>query len=247
MNHDFSDLSIEFYDPSGGCGGFGASSAQFAMLYKLHLKLTQQKFSPNLFIDEYRKISQGSAGVAPSGADCMAQYLNHSIFFDAKSNSAKKIIWNFPDLDFAIFKTDTKVNTHLHLRTLDPFDVQKLQDISLKVEKSFVYSDGEMLIRNVQKFFHLLEGKNLVIDQTVQIVDGLLKIEGVKAAKGCGALCADTILLIFEKNKKDILFSHDLKALGLKNINGLFSEKTLQDSVNSEISGDDCSNRRKNI
>ncbi|MDR1982734.1 MAG: hypothetical protein LBQ08_02980 [Holosporaceae bacterium] len=227
-SHDFSNLSIEFYDPHGECGGLGASSAQFAMLYKLYLKLTRQKFDENLFISEYRRNSWSNVGIPPSGADCIAQYFDHHIIFDAKLNSAKKLVWNFPGLDFAVFKTDRKVNTHLHLQELGSIDVKKLQDMSLNVEKSFRHSDGELLIRSVQDFFSLLQEKNLVIDQTIKTVDELLKIEGVKAAKGCGALCADTILVIFEKQKRDTLFDHDLKALGLRNINNhsAFSENS---------------------
>jgi hypothetical protein len=104
-----------------------------------------------------------------------------------------------------------------------------------------MYSDGDLLAKGIQKFFYLLKEKNLVVNQTIQIVDQLLKIEGVKAAKGCGALCADTILVVFEKQKRDILFNYNLKAMGLVNINEL-SSKNFCTSDNLVGLENNCSN-----
>jgi len=204
--HDFENLAIRFYDPHGQAGGFGASSAQFALLYRLHLRLTRQQFEINSFLNEYRLLAH-SEGISPSGADCVAQHFNHNIFFDSKNNNIELMKWNFPTLDFAIFKTNCKIMTHLHLKQLPSFDIGELHRCTLNVRKSFLDIDEEYLIKNVQTFFNLLKEKNLVIESTIKTIDELLKIDGVKAAKGCGALGADTIIIIFEKSKKDTIFS----------------------------------------
>ncbi|MDR0580709.1 MAG: hypothetical protein LBG04_01175 [Holosporaceae bacterium] len=204
-SHDFHNISVEFFDPHKGGGGFGASSAQFALLYQLHLRLTLTQFDIDLFLKEYRKFSGINGCAIPSGADSVAQYFNHSIFFDAKTNAVEELNWTFPNLDFAILKTAYKVATHSHLRNIEFFDVSDLQEPIINVKKSFRRNDEELLVRSVQNFFDMLKERNLVIAQNVATIDKLLKIDGIKAAKGCGALGADAILIIFEKQKKNEL------------------------------------------
>ncbi|MDR2724163.1 MAG: hypothetical protein LBB25_03095 [Holosporaceae bacterium] len=205
--HDFCNFSMEFVDPHKKSGGFGASSAQFVMLYQLCLKLTHRRFDINLFLREYQDLSQKKNSIKPSGADCIAQYYNHHIFFNAQTNVVEKLEWKFPQLDFIILKTKHKVVTHLHLEKLVPFDIEKLQNLTLNVKKSFLNNDEELLIKSVQGFFDSLKKYNLVIDQNIEAVDKLLRIDGIKAAKGCGAMGADTIIVIFEKRKKNTLLN----------------------------------------
>ncbi|MDR0632500.1 MAG: hypothetical protein LBF54_04720 [Holosporaceae bacterium] len=209
-SHDFGNLSISFHDPHSESGGFGASSAQFTLLYKLYLKLNRQEFDINAFLGEYEKTSPGS------GADCVAQYFNHSVFFDSRINKVEKIDWPFQNLSFAIFKTTNKVATHLHLRELPFVNTEDLQKLVLGVRKSFSGSDEKYFLENVHAFSNLLRKKNLVAEQTVEIVNNLLKIEGVKAAKGCGALSADTIIVILEKQKEDVLINYAEQSWSLK-------------------------------
>jgi mevalonate kinase len=204
-SHDFADLAIEFIDPHNGSGGFGASSAQFVMLYQLYLQLTKRQFDIDLFLNEYKALSECSGRVVPSGADCIAQYFNHHIFFDSQTNNVEKLNWEFPHLDFAIFKTKHKIATHLHLKELRYMDIAKLQRPILNVKKSFLDNNEQLLIKNTQDFFNFLKDDNLIIDQNIKTVAKLFQIDGVKVAKGCGACGADTILVIFEKQKSRTL------------------------------------------
>ncbi|MDR0753225.1 MAG: hypothetical protein LBE95_00965 [Holosporaceae bacterium] len=204
-SHDFRNISIEFVDPHKGAGGFGASSAQFTLLYQLYLRLTSAQFNADLFLKEYRELYGINGGAIPSGADSIAQYFNHSIFFDAKTNVVEQLNWTFPNFDFAILKTAYKIATHSHLRDIGFFDVADFQKPILNVRKSFWHNDEELLIQSVQDFFDILKERNLVIASNAAAVDKLLKIDGIKAAKGCGALGADTILIIFEKQKRNEL------------------------------------------
>ncbi|MDR2646186.1 MAG: hypothetical protein LBC04_03375 [Holosporaceae bacterium] len=203
--HDFRNISVEFFDPHKGAGGFGASSAQFALLYQLYLRLTSAQFDIDSFLKEYRGLSKTNSGAIPSGADGVAQYFNHNIFFDAKTNIVEKLNWTFPSLDFAILKTPYKVATHSHLRDIKFFDIANLQKQVLNVRKSFQHNDEELLVQSVQNFFDILKERDLVIAPNIATIDKLLKIDGIKAAKGCGALGADAILIIFEKQKRNEL------------------------------------------
>ncbi|MDR1375832.1 MAG: hypothetical protein LBJ45_03410 [Holosporaceae bacterium] len=215
----FKNLSIGFVDPFKGAGGLGASSAQFVLLYKLYLRLSEGKFAANSFLEEYKTLAaNGDGSPKPSGADCLTQYYNHSICFDSHSGSVRKICWNFPRLDFAIFRTGFKVVTHEHLRKLQPLDIAELESFSSIVQQSFSDGDEHSLVENVQNFFNVLKKKKLALEQTSDLVEKFLKHDGVLAAKGCGAMGADTIIVIFSKERKNSVLEI-AKNLGLSTIN----------------------------
>ncbi|MDR2107432.1 MAG: hypothetical protein LBO73_02860 [Holosporaceae bacterium] len=215
--HDFSGLSLEFEDPYLKSGGFGASSAQFALLYKLHLRLTGDKFDVGRFLEEYRSLSATKeTTILPSGADCVAQYFNHHVFFDAGTNVVRKIDPKFPNLDFAVCKTGRKVITHLHLQSLPPLPTSELQRLTEDAAKSFLNADEELLVKSIRGFFDLLRKQKIIADFTAETADRLLKTDGVAAVKGCGAAGADTILMVFEKRKRDSVLE-EARRLGLHN------------------------------
>jgi mevalonate kinase len=202
----FGDLSIDFRDPHGGIGGFGASSAQFTTLYKLYLYLTQQKFDLKSFLDVYRTCSKkkDEHAIPPSGADCLVQYQNQHIFFNSSSQHIKNVQWNFVGASFSIFRTKLKIATHSHLRQLNPINqrnVCELDEFVKKVEQSFSTNDVNLLVLNTQKFFEKLEDLGLVVKDTSESVEAFLNTDGVLAAKGCGAMSADTIIVIHKTEK----------------------------------------------
>jgi mevalonate kinase len=80
-------------------------------------------------------------------------------------------------------------------------DVVELQIYVLNVRKSFQNNDEELLIRSIRDFFNSLKERNLIIDQNIKTVAELSRINGVMAAKGCGAMGADTIVVIFDRRK----------------------------------------------
>ena len=245
----FDDLFIKFIDPYKGTGGFGASSAQFVLLYKLYRRLTNQSdqseitnqsgiiditenidvtensnansnanteknsaenvFDENIseLLNEYREISAKNQLVKPSGADCVAQMHNHHIYFDSNNNKIENLIWNFKEIDFAIVKTGNKLSTHEHLRNLSPDFVCKncaqLTKIVEAVKQSWLQCEAKAFSANIMDFFHALNEIGLVAVETNKLVQRILEIEGVLAAKGCGAMAADTIVVIFEKKSKN--------------------------------------------
>ncbi|GHU15247.1 hypothetical protein FACS189449_12720 [Alphaproteobacteria bacterium] len=197
----FRNLRLSFIDPHNGAGGFGASSAQYVLLHQLYRKLTDTAWNLDSFLIEYRGYCGQSIG--PSGADCVAQQENRHIYFNATSNSIEHMDWNFSELDFIIFKTGTKVETHVHLRQLPSIDVSDLNAFVENVRESFVRSDSDMLIKNIMDFFYFLDRNGFVTDRTRGIVNQLLKTKEILAAKGCGAMSADTIIVIFASKDRD--------------------------------------------
>ncbi|GHT98782.1 hypothetical protein FACS1894126_4580 [Alphaproteobacteria bacterium] len=203
LNHVdvFRNLRISFIDPHNGTGGFGASSAQYVLLHQLYRKLTDTVWNFDSFLAEYRSYCGQSVG--PSGADCIAQQENRHIYFKGTSNSIEHMDWNFRDLDFIIFKTGLKVETHTHLQQLPSIDVSSLNVIVENVRDSFIRNDSDMLIKNVMDFFCSLDKMGLVTDRTCSLVNQLLKTKEILAAKGCGAMAADTIIVIFAKKDRE--------------------------------------------
>ncbi|MDR3180108.1 MAG: hypothetical protein LBT70_04405 [Holosporaceae bacterium] len=197
----FQNLRLCFVDPHNGSGGFGASSAQYVLLHQLYRQLTHSPWNIRQFLDEYRKHCRQP--VKPSGADCIAQQENQHVYFNSTNNYVEHLNWNFNDLDFAVFRTGTKVKTHAHLRQLHPLDVTDLSNIVEKVRENFSDGNSSLLVKNISIFFHLLTQKNLVIAETRHLVSQLLKVKGVLAAKGCGALAADTVIVIFDKRDRE--------------------------------------------
>jgi mevalonate kinase len=217
----FQNLRLCFVDPHNGSGGFGASGAQYVLLHQLYRQLTCSSWDTDRFLDEYRGHCRQPVG--PSGADCVAQQENQHIYFNSLDNRVERLTWNFDDLDFAIFKTGIKIKTHVHLRQLRPMDVADLNDITEKVRENFIEGNSALLPKNILDFFHLLDKKGLVIDETRHLVNQLLKIKGIRAAKGCGAMSADTIIVIFDKsdmvlessdflNLRDVMFRKSYKS-----------------------------------
>ncbi len=197
----FRGLAINFKDPHKRTGGWGASSAQYSLLYKLYLKLNGNLFEVNKFLNEYRYLSDNNS-ILPSGADCLAQYENQSIYYNSCNRYYEPIKWHFKNLDFYIFKTKKKIITHEHLKTINNLKADELKYYSSEVYKAMKSANENDFCKNLQLFFWALEKLKLVVTETSNLVRLILKLKGVKAAKGCGALSADTILVVFEKKYK---------------------------------------------
>jgi mevalonate kinase len=200
----FDHLEIKFLDPYDGGGGFGASSAQYVLLYRLYSHLTGKPIQLEAFLDEYRYFA-GGGRVIPSGADCVLQLHNRHIYFDSRNYYVEPLNWNFPDIEFAIFRTNTKVPTHDCLQNLPTIDVSDLNSYVDDAKKSFLLENAETLCKSVINFSRAIVGKNLATKEIGSAIDLLLCTNGVLAAKGCGAMLADTIVVIFQKKKKKIV------------------------------------------
>ena len=204
----FKNLFVKFIDPHKKTGGFGASSAQFATLYKLRSSIIDENnVNISKFLDEYRLIAGKGQDIKPSGADCLAQFQNNHIYFNSNTNKIEDLQWNFKDIDFLIFKTGNKVATHEHLRKLSPDFIRAntgyMNQIVERVKKAWVQVDSENFVNNIMDFSALLNDLGFVCDKTEKLVSKILKIKGILAAKGCGAMASDTIIIIFEKKMRN--------------------------------------------
>ena len=196
----FDRLRIKFIDPYNGSGGFGASSAQFVLLYRLvygddssceHLLSTYKALTPNICV---------------SGADCILQYYGSNICFNPDSISIDFLNWSFSNLAFRVIKAPVKVSTHRHLANLSFRCPDELKECIDLAKRAFSATDEELLIYSVNRYYDIMDRLGLALGETRDLVKKIRAIPGVKAAKGCGALGADTIVIIYTRGMEDEIF-----------------------------------------
>lgn len=216
----FSKWDISFTDPHDMLGGFGASSAQFLLLFCLNEMIERGEFlatepheSPLFslrpgFLDkmwhEYRDYSEGGAK-PPSGADVLSQLVGGVSQVQLGEIQVRAREWNFKDYDFILARTGNKLATHTHLRSLKEFDPKPLQaalDIGLS---AFESGSGEQLATAIQAYHRALTEFGFVAHETAELVDTLASTEAVEAVKGCGAMGADVLFILFKKENEAIV------------------------------------------
>jgi mevalonate kinase len=207
---------FEFIDPYNGLGGFGASSAQFIGAYLIWAQ--KNNVSPSLWglVQSYRDIHETYSGKIPSGYDVIAQALGGIVFIHSNEKKVKHLQWAFKETGFLFFHTQHKLATHTHLNTAPPLKHQEaLRQTVLRGLEAFEKQDSILLAQSINGYAACLRQQNLMTSVTAICLDALMPMAGVLAAKGCGALGSDVIMVLAESHAME---SIKIKAtqLGLK-------------------------------
>lgn len=219
----FADLQIDFLDPHVGKGGLGASSAQFALLYAYHRDVRQivpEGFNWRQLLQAYHQAAWSGEGVAPSGADVVAQLSGQVTWYDGREMRAKTLGWQFPNLSFTLVRTGKKLATHDHLKVTsagpEAIPQEKLRQAVAQATEAFAVQNESLLVSAVVQAAQALEGAGLSAPTTLELLKSIRsQRELVLAAKGCGALGADVILLVHERARGEEL-SAWLRGQGLE-------------------------------
>lgn len=206
----FRGYQLEFRDPHSGKGGLGASTAQFASLYAfVHgLKAIEpHTFDWRQLLIDYRDVAWDGEGAAPSGADLVAQLSGNITWFDGKECKARSLGWKFPFLDFTLVRTGVKLATHEHLRKHQAAPCEALRGVVKKAAEAFETGQEGLLITSVQEYAQALSDAGFVADGTREILRGLSDVPAVRAAKGCGAMGADIVLVLHDKDRAGLIRS----------------------------------------
>lgn len=191
---------LSFSDPYAGRGGFGASSAQFLGAY---LELSQrQGITPSFtgLIEAYDGMSEAGGGMRPSGYDVIAQASSSCVYIHKNQQEVDVWPWPFEDISFVLFHTGQKLATHEHLTALPP--MTSYDDLIAQLylaRAAFLQSDAAAIVRAVNAYYHALVAYGLQALHTQQFVSELMQLPGVLAAKGCGAMGSDVILVLADK------------------------------------------------
>lgn len=200
----FSDFKFKFIDPYNRLGGFGASTAQFLLVYKakhLLLGITAELKKSELLQDYYR-YSWNGQGMMPSGADLLAQMTGGLSYVNKKTLENTPQNWPFPDLDFHVIHTKNKLATHKHLKNLTEINTVNLQTAFMDCKQAVHSCDAALFCESVNQYHAELSKLKLVSDNSLGLIQSFAKTVNLLAAKGCGAMGADTLLLITDTNQK---------------------------------------------
>ncbi|GIL17338.1 MAG: hypothetical protein BroJett040_10890 [Oligoflexia bacterium] len=210
------NYNIEFIDPHQGAGGWGGSTAEFALLSALD-QIVHYQESDQLLIDhrhllmEYQRLAwDGQSIYKPSGSDLVSQITGGLVYFDRNNGKLEKFNWPFEKLGFCFFQTGIKIKTHEHLQGLRELNTEPLHELMNQVISSLKSANETDFCSNINLYWKKLEELGLTAQSTQELL-GQMKRDGVMAMKGCGALGADVILIIYDKTK---LNSQELSAIG---------------------------------
>lgn len=202
---NLNEVAFQFHDPHRGAGGLGASSAQFALLYAR--SQSQQGLVPDLVWPEilavYRECAWNGEGQAPSGADVVAQLTGGVCWFDGQNHVAERLSWGFASLSFTLVRTGFKLATHEHLMQVPAPRYQGLRECVALGKAAILDRRAQPLIEAVAQAGVLLDQAGLVAEATRGLLAEIKAyLPRVLAAKGCGAMGADVILLLHERSEQ---------------------------------------------
>lgn len=208
-------LHLEFLDPFAGAGGFGASTAQFALLAFLLHRL-MGFFAVGSMGDEeiweiwrtYRELSSGaSRAPLPSGADLIAQCRGGLTLVDIEARTARSLSIEFAGSGLLVFsaahQAGRKVATHEHLARLrergfperDSGLISELRAAVLDCVAALEARDFNFFARCLNEYSRLLRREGLEAQRTTEDLESLRSLPGVLGAKGAGALQSDAIVV----------------------------------------------------
>lgn len=215
LQHDFSDVGLQWHDPYHGLGGMGASSAQFLGVYLACNYFQKKTMCVTEMLDAYFQSAWQGMGMRPSGYDVLAQSQHGCVYIDGQQAKTQIYAWPFSELAFILLHTGQKLATHHHLQALTLLDeIKPLVTIVESARLAFELADSGRIIDAVNAYHHQLLSMNLVAEHSLNQINRLQQHDDVLAMKGCGAMGADVLLLLTPKNRLESLKEH-LSTTGL--------------------------------
>lgn len=188
-------------DPYASTGGMGKSTAEFLVKYFAD---TEASKSVEDVWKAYRYVTRDQS-TPPSGVDVATQVLGGYCVTEWSKNRFEQTNWSFENLDWAVILTGYKVKTHEHLETLKNLSWDEIQKINHKLAEAFQLNNEAQFIAYMRIWREFLLKSGLEVPTTTEIVEALLEIPGVMAAKGCGALGSDAVFVLFEKSATKLM------------------------------------------
>lgn len=217
----FQKYDLEFLDPHQGRGGWGASTAQFLTVFVMNewreavANESLKSLSISRLLDSYWRYAWNGEGSRPSGADLVAQYKGALTLFERRTGLISVYKWPFADIEFALIPTGKKLATHEHLRSLGEFDESAIESAVRTLQQGLQTADASTFVKGIQLAAGALATLGFVAEHTQNLLKSVAGLPGVLAAKGCGALGADVLLVVLQKSQQSE-FEAGLKTLGLQ-------------------------------
>jgi len=218
----FQNLHLKFKDPYQ-IGGFGASSAQFALLHslwQLQDKIfveAERFFDWHLMLHDYRKLGDQGSGFPPSGADVVGACAGGLTWFDRKNGKVQTFSWPFLEIDFFVAHTGNKLATHEHLQSLKDFETDGYEKAMVKIHQGLSLVHFDTFLDGLKDYRASLKAQSRLVESTDQKVQKLESHPSVLFAKGCGAMGSDVVFVLCEKfqsqSVREIIQKENLKLM----------------------------------
>ncbi len=214
-------ICIKLSDPHKGAGGYGRSTAEFlAVLYVCGLNfrcfpveltwLTEITKIFNMSKGEkakvaqkmwtlYKEITRSKNEYNPSGIDLAAQLFAEEEGIVVVSQDpfyVNTYKWPFEEeAELKTIATKNKLDTHTHLENLDKFSCAGFTESFNKTLRGLTTESLELFSEGINEYQRALVIEGLQDEKSKILVDKALS-SGAIAAKGCGAMGADTYLTV---------------------------------------------------
>ena len=210
--HDFQNTLLEWSNPYKKKGGLGFSSAQFNILYAYSFILREgiiNQIKPQDIWRSYRSLQ--FEGFLPSGADVITQWVGGVSVFEQDPLSVETLTSSFPDLHCLVLQTGDHFETYKYLKNFQLSDVSYLKKISQQGVQAIKKRDEIAFIEAINDYRKALQEKNYITTKSRETINKLLKIKAIQACKGCGAMGAETLIVLYKKEdeeevKKEVSF-----------------------------------------
>ncbi|MGK5082767.1 hypothetical protein WDW37_05620 [Bdellovibrionota bacterium FG-1] len=203
------DFGFEFVDPLRGTGGFGASTAQFALLYRAIASRFGLELSAVSARQFYRDLMSDEP-LPPSGVDLMAQWNGGVTFFDPACNEVRQCFsqWDWRNLLVfsAVGLPGRKVTTHEHLgRVAKNGLARSWTDRLAKVLQKAMSVEGDLKVLGaaLTEYADVLCELGLEADEAYDDRQVLAGLSGVLGVKGAGAMLSDAVIVLMENGSRD--------------------------------------------
>lgn len=197
---------LAWKDPWQGKGGLGASSAQFIGAYLASRTCIDEPVDKEDLYNQFCRLTYQTEGIQPSGYDLLAQMHKQCVYINQNHQALEMYLWPFTDLSFLLIHSGQKLATHEHLKSLRlPDNLSELSTIVESGRQAFQKKDSQALIDAVNNYQTQLEQNLLVCQNSLSKIHSFKKQPHILAAKGCGAMGADILLLLVPSTKKQEL------------------------------------------
>jgi hypothetical protein len=189
-----------FFDPWESRGGFGGSTAEFALVaYRSGMRSVLDVWRA------YRELSSGEPSTRrPSGADLVVQWTGGTVEWNPTTETAVDLTDAIRDLPILVFSAthlpNRKTVTHSHLDTLanSTLSFDSLVPALDRAREGLEMRNGGEVGRAFSAFADSLSHLGLESPVVRNERLALSRCPGVLGVKGCGSLQTDAMLVVVE-------------------------------------------------
>lgn len=220
----FKNYPIEFFDPHEGKGGFGASGAQFLAGYAALYGIQKNVEWLETLLNHYWDLLKSDNSVLTSGADLVAQVCgsfeevvipnlysrrdkfreespSNIVYWNRSKRQLDNFTWPFSDLSYCLIRTGYQCITHEKIKKLSLSVVNEMSHIAEQAYIAFQSKNSANFLEAIKSYADRMKKESCLLESTDELIQFLYRSNLIEAAKGCGALGADVVLILLPPEK----------------------------------------------